>query len=148
AHFERLRSQVDDLLKDFHSRYPLRRGMAREEVRSRTGLSARVFDALVQSLAVSGQVRDHGSVLAMPNHEIALDQRQEELAAAFLDALKASPMSPPGPSTFNIDSELLGALAGQGRVVRVDDNIVFDAEFFRTLQADTISVIEDRGQIT
>ena len=41
---------IGALLADYHVRFPLRRGMPREDVRSRLALPARTFEALVDAV--------------------------------------------------------------------------------------------------
>ncbi len=146
--FDRIGALIASLLGEFHQRYPLRKGMAREEVRSRTNLAGRVFDATVQTFASAGKLRDHGSVLALVEHQIELDATQQEVAGRYLAALAANHNAPPGPSEFGVDVELLGALVDQGRVVRVADNVVFTAEYLGRVKDETLKLIEDHGEIT
>ena len=141
-------NEIAATLGRYHGQYPLRSGMPREEVRSRLGLPARVFDALVQHLEVSGVVHERGSMLALPEHEIRLDDAQEALADRYIAALDASPDAPPAAATFNVDAELLGALAAQGRLVRMADNVVYSSNVLERFREETLSLIDNRGQIT
>jgi selenocysteine-specific elongation factor len=148
ATVERASNETVALLHDYHVRFPLRRGMPREEVRSRLALAARTFDALVGTLASSAVLCDLGSVLALPDHQIRLNAREQAATERFLSALKANPNSPPAPAEFGIEVDLLAALADLGLIVRLPDNVVYGAEQLRSIQQETLTVIDSEGSIT
>ncbi len=81
-------SKVGDDLKRqlarYHAQNPLRRGASREEVRSRTGYSPRIFDGLVTRLAAEGLVSEDGDVLASPTFEVRLTDEQQASVERFL----------------------------------------------------------------
>ena len=54
-HSSMLRSSLE-ALKDYHQRYPLRRGMPREELRNRLSLSGSSFDAVAASFLEGGLI--------------------------------------------------------------------------------------------
>ncbi|MBA2454551.1 MAG: selenocysteine-specific translation elongation factor [Chloroflexia bacterium] len=144
----RVTGSIVALIVDFHARFPLRKGMAREEIRSRMSLAVRVFDAVIQTLVSSGKLRDHGSVLAIAGHQMTLSPPQQALAEKFLRALETSQSAPPSPVEFGIDAELLGALAEQGQLVRVSDSVVFSAEYLERVKDETLEMIGEHGEIT
>jgi len=145
---ERSGRVVTTLLADFHARHPLRRGMAREEVKSRAGLSGRPADALLQTLVLRGTVTDLGSLLALPDHEIRLTPEQQAAADRFVAALAENPNSPPSPDGFGIGADLLAALGDLGQIVRLPDNIVFGAAQLAEIQRETQRLIDEHGSLT
>lgn len=145
---ERWRRDLDALVRDYHARHPLRRGMPREEARSRLGMLGRTFDALVATLAEMGALADLGSHLAHPNHEIRLSPAQQAATDRYLAALADNPHAPPAPGDFGIDGELLAALQEKGLLVRLPDNIVFGAEQLARIKQETLAIIDATGSIT
>jgi selenocysteine-specific elongation factor len=144
----RLLATLAGLLEQHHRAQPLRRGAAREEVRSRLGLNGRVFDALTQTLAGAGQLVDLGGVLALPGREIALSAEQQRAADRFVAALDANPNAPPAPAEFGISAELLAALADQGTLVRGADGVVFGAARLAEIQRETLRLLERQPSLT
>jgi selenocysteine-specific elongation factor len=136
------------LLTDFHRRYPLRRGMAREEVKSRASLSGRLADAFVQTLVSRGVVDDLGSLLSLPGYRIELTDAQQAAADRFVAALAANPNSPPAPDGFGIAPDLLAAMADLGQIVRLPDNIVFGAAQLAEIQRETLRLIDEHDSLT
>ncbi|HEX5164723.1 MAG TPA: SelB C-terminal domain-containing protein, partial [Thermomicrobiales bacterium] len=136
------------LLTDFHRRFPLRRGMAREEVKSRASLTGRMADAFVQTLVARGVVDDLGSLLSLPGYRIELTDAQQSAADRFVAALAANPNSPPAPDGFGIAPDLLAAMADLGQIVRLPDNIVFGAAQLAEIQRETMRLIDEHGSLT
>jgi selenocysteine-specific elongation factor len=144
----RQRETLVGLLEQQHRAQPLRRGAAREEMRSRMGLTGRVFDALTQTLSADGQVVDLGGVLALPGRDIRLTADQQRAADRFVAALDANPNAPPAPAEFGINAELLAALADQGALVRVADGVVFGAARLAEIQRETLRLLDQHSSLT
>ncbi len=141
-------SEIERMLETFHQRSPLRRGMAKEEVRSRIGLPARAFEEIVQRAAVDGRFSPNGEVLRLPSHEIQFTTEQRERIDRYVRAMRADPNTPPPPSEFGIEPDLAMALAETGEVVRVDENIVFARDTFDDIQREVLRIIDQQGTIT
>jgi selenocysteine-specific elongation factor len=137
-----------DLLAAYHERNPLRRGMAKEEVRSRLGLAARPFEEIAGLASAAGEMVDHGDTIRLPGHEIRFTEEQRARIDRYLDALRREPFSPPSPSDFGLDAELVMALNETGEVVRVDESIVFTAAAFEEMRDRVLALIDERGSIT
>ena len=148
---DRFRKTVDDVSRQisrFHSQNPLRRGIAREEVRSRLGFLPRVFDALMARMAADGSIVAEGDVIASPRFEIRLTDDQEAAVDRFVAALEREPYSPPSPDEFGMNRDLLGVLESRKAVVSVDDGIVYSADALAKLRDATLETIDRNGSIT
>jgi selenocysteine-specific elongation factor len=142
------RAALGALIAQHHAAQPLRRGLPREEARSRLGLPSRVFDALTQTLVAQGALVEAGGALALPTHRITLTPAQQQAADRFIAALDANPNAPPAPGEFGLDAELLNALAEQGLLVRVADGVVFGAARFAEIRRETLELIDAHGSLT
>ncbi len=60
-------------LAAYHATYPLRPGMAREQLRNRIGVSAAAFPAVVRGLAEDGTIVESNGSLAAPGHSVAVE---------------------------------------------------------------------------
>ena len=60
-HWNALRDKTMQLVKSYHKDFPLRRGIPREELKSRLKLTPRIFNALVKTLTTDNSIiDDHG----------------------------------------------------------------------------------------
>jgi selenocysteine-specific elongation factor len=140
--------QIEKLLGEYHQRSPLRKGMAKEEIRSRIGMVQRAFEELIARAADSEVIVDEGNVIRRPQHQIRFTPDQRERIDRYLAAVQAQPFSPPSPADFDLDSELIMALSETGEVVRVDDSIVFTRQAFDDMKQQVLDIIDQHGAIT
>ncbi|MCA1668416.1 MAG: selenocysteine-specific translation elongation factor [Thermomicrobia bacterium] len=147
-----LKSRLTLLLAHYHTANPLKRGMPREEARSRLGLSARLFDAFVGHLHHKGRiVAEAGNgtpVLRMPEHTVSLPTAQRAAADALLAALAKDPYAPPDPTTLGVGPMTLTVLADEGSIVRVAEGIVFARDAYDRMVAQTLALIDAHGSVT
>ena len=144
--WERLKRQVGSSLADYYVQYPLRKGMSREEIRSRLGLSTTVFPQVLARLVSEEIVAEDGALVRSPNHETTLSPEQERQVQAYIGGLESEPFSP--PTGNNIDTELLSLLIDEKKVVKVDGTVVFSAEAYRRMVESVTQYIGENGKIT
>jgi selenocysteine-specific elongation factor len=122
-------TRVWGVLGAYHEAQPLRRGMPKEELRSRTGIPAELFAELLTVLAADQAVADQGGEVATAAHRPALTSDQEMAIGAFVAELEGQPFNPPPlpelVRKYHLTSALLQYLVVNGRVVRVNDDTAF-----------------------
>jgi selenocysteine-specific elongation factor len=146
-----LRSDLLAVLADYHERYPLRAGMPREELRSRLRLSARDSVALLDRLAGQRAIVLSDSLVRRAEHVVSFGPDLSERVDRFLADLVVSPFSPPAlndlAATHQLDDEVIGALIGQGRIIRVNENIAFGAEPFAEIRRQVVARLQGAATI-
>jgi selenocysteine-specific elongation factor len=139
-------------LADYHAANPLKRGMPREELRARLGLTPRLFEEFVAWLAARGMLvaerSDAGPTLRLPEHTVALPPARRAAADRLLAALAREPFSPPDPATFGVGPETLAVLVDEGSVVRVAEGVVFGRNAYDRMVAQTLALIDAHGSVT
>ena len=127
--WERSVSRVLKGLDAYHEAQPLRRGMPKEELRSRTGIPAELFADLLAVLTAEQTVVERGGEVATATHRPSLTSEQETAIGAFVAELEVQPFSPPPLSDltrrYQLTPALLQYLVTDGRVVRVNDDTAF-----------------------
>ena len=141
-----LKGRLATALRSYHDQYPLRKGAPAQEVRSRLGLSQPVYVRALAMLTDEGFVFEDGQAVRLPGHEVTFSPRVEQQVARFLESLQREPYSP--PTDNQPDSEVLGALVEQGRVVRVGDGVVFTADAYREMTSRVMEHLREHGTIT
>lgn len=140
--------RIQKMLGEYHQKNPLRKGMAKEEVRSRIDMPQRAFEELVARAADAGVIADEGNAIRRPQHEIRFTPEQRQRIDKYLSALQAAPFSPPSPTQFDLDTELVVALSETGEVVRIDEAIVFTRQAFDDMKQQVLDLIDQNGSIT
>ncbi|HZU86911.1 MAG TPA: selenocysteine-specific translation elongation factor, partial [Anaerolineaceae bacterium] len=82
-------------LKRYHGQYSLRRGMPREELRSRLKLTPRVFGAAIRKWVADAQVVEIATLVALPGNTIRFSPPQQVKVDRLMAAFKAAPYTPP-----------------------------------------------------
>lgn len=146
SHWNHLTKEARRLLGDYHSAFPLHRGMPREEFRSRLKARSQHLDGIVGRLADDGDIINEGAVLRLSSHSVKLSPAQQSAVDAFLRALDESPYCPPGDSTLG--PELLNLLQEQKKVVKVGEGIVFSTSAYDEMVKVVTQHISEHGTIT
>ena len=118
-----LAARTREALGAHHRQFPLRAGMPKEELRSRTRMKQAAFALALARLAAESVLDTTGSDARLLGHRVQLSDAQERDAQRYLELLASNPYSP--PTDRPPEPELLQALADQGRVVRTADGPVF-----------------------
>ena len=126
-HWNALRDKTLRMVEEYHTGYPLRRGMPREELKSRLKLAPRVFNALITRLALEGSLVERSALLAMPAHRVVFDNGQQAQIQKLMRRFEQNPFSPPGlkDSQAEVGSEVLNALIEMEELVLITGDVLF-----------------------
>lgn len=135
-----------EALGDYHQRYPLRRGMPREELRNRLKMSGSGFDALVASFADANRVIQEGNTVRYIEHAVQFSTVQQREVDRYLSVLREHRYSP--PAWNKIEDELLGALADRRDVVSAGPDVVFAAEVYDEMRQSVIDFCQVNTEVS
>ncbi|MEZ4672656.1 MAG: selenocysteine-specific translation elongation factor [Caldilineaceae bacterium] len=147
------------LLEQFHHQSPLRRGMARGEIRSRlqgslsgTDLPVRLFNALVAKAQADALVETDDTLIWRTGHAATLTLEQQMLVDHVLDLFAQAPYSPPSEvdvlRLLGNQSELLDSMLEQELLVRVTGGVLFRQVDFAKMVEDVADLARTAGSIT
>jgi len=135
-----------DALAAYHKSQPLRRGMPREELKSRLKLAPRVFNAVLKRL----EVQDGGTWLALPGHEPRFSAAQKEAVAGLMKKFAQAPFAPPAVKECQaeVGEAVFAALAELGELVVISPEVVFRPAELELMKTQVRQLIAGRGQAT
>jgi selenocysteine-specific elongation factor len=142
--WQRLGEKAVTAIADYHKKFPTRPGMPKIELGTRLKLGGFINLAL-KKLIEQNRLIEAGGYLHLPGYRVELTATQQARIDAFLKTLDSSPYSP--PSDFIPEPDLVNILIGQGRVVRVSDNVVFAAPVYRDMLEKVTARIKEKGRI-
>jgi selenocysteine-specific elongation factor len=147
------------LLDSYHRDYPLRAGMPREEFRRRLGMPARPFEIVLAGLARDGLLTTVGSRVARADFEPRLTENDARRLDDLRRRFQAAPVSPPSVRECRetVGDALWSLLTARGEFIEVSDEVVFDADTYRTIVSEitqslgqgesvTVAKVRDRFQ--
>ncbi len=134
----------------YHLTFPLRRGMPREELKSRRNLAARLFNAVLRRWLAEGGLVEAGGLLARPDHSVRLNPVQQAQATRLLARFSANPFATPAVKDCQAElgDELYAALVDLGELVQVSPEVVFGKKDFDGMVAVVRSRLEKTGALT
>lgn len=150
---EEVAAKVEALLTDFHRTSPLRPGMPKEELRSRMGLDAGAFDAMLAQIESVEVRRDR---VGLASFTPTLTARQQEIRAQIEKTYRGSRFQPPSKNEV-LDSfgqereaaeEILYFLLEAGDLVRVSDELIFHADAIAAMRSGLEAKLAAAGSVT
>ena len=129
----------------FHAEHPLRRGMPREELRSRMKLEERVFAGALERWSADRTLSESGASISRPGWTPKLTPEQTLAADAYVASLAAKPYAP--PTDAQPPGDVLEYLRDAGRVVTAGD-ITFGAEAYAEMVARVTGHLRGEGTVT
>jgi selenocysteine-specific elongation factor len=145
-----LSGQVSRILDAYHREFPLRRGMPREELKSRLKLSPQVFHAVLKKWIIEGVLAEHAMLVAKPGHTIHFNDEQQAAIRRLLDKFAEAPYAPPAAKECQaeVGEEIFKALVELEELVPVSAEIVFRRADYLAMVDQVRQTILKRGQIS
>jgi selenocysteine-specific elongation factor len=150
--WRRLTDYVSTVLGNFHLEYPLRRGLPKEELRTRLGAEPRLFVRELEQLKRQGLATEDGPFVRLASHSVQFSAAEERQILRLLDVLREAGVSPPDradlEAELHVSGEVMDALIAQRRLVEVAAGMVYDRETLTDIVARIRSDIEQHGPRT
>lgn len=149
-HWNNLQEKILQVVESYHTQYPLRRGIPREELKSRLKLSARAFSASINKLTTEHFLADYSAVIAKPEHEIRFDQGQQAKVQALTQKFEQNPFSPPSIKELQAEAgeEILKALIETGELIAVSPDVMFRKQDYNLMIDKIKEEIHGEGSVT
>ena len=158
AKWQRLKENIQHILKQFHASHPLVPGMDMEELRSKLiyDLSLRVFRGVVETLTLEKIIAKEENLLRLPEHRVQLGGQEKELMDRVKKALGAQPLTPPDLKdiekqlgvTRNKLTEVVRLLERDRYVVRVATDLYYLPPAIDHVRTILKNFISEKGEIT
>ena len=149
--WQTLLAQIGEIVSQYHTQYPLRLGIGKEELRGRLGLESKPFAAVAAAATTAGAITEaSGGIYHRPDFRPTLSSQQEAKAGRLLAVLNANFYAPPAPAELGFtdkDEELLAALVERGDIIHAGD-IYFSRAAYVRIEAEILAIIESDGSIT
>jgi selenocysteine-specific elongation factor len=150
-----LRERMESLLAGYHSQYPLRGGMPREEVKSRLApyvaqLTSRLFNEIVEQAVSEGWLAEAGGTIRLASHQITFNPKQQQAVDYLLYTFRQEPYTTPSVAQCEeqVGSEVLNALVEQGDLIKLGDDVIFMTETYDEMVNRVVAHLKEQGTIT
>ncbi|MFQ5408685.1 MAG: selenocysteine-specific translation elongation factor [Anaerolineales bacterium] len=139
--------RVEELLAVYHAAQPLRTGMPREELKSRLGFDARVFNALLAKAHADGVLVTSKAAVRLPGHVVKFSSGQQRRVDALLDTFARKPYNTPSrkDAIAAVGDDVLAALLEQEQLVA---EVLFSGETYAEMAARIRAALEGGRSLT
>lgn len=125
--WQRRLEQLVALAASYQQQYPLRLGIPREEARSRLGVTAPWFNALVSQAATAGQLVEAAAILHTPDHAVRLNAEQERRRQQLLAQMENAGINTPSVKECRLalGDDVYTALVDLGQLIPLNGEVVY-----------------------
>ena len=157
-HYEKLTSSLVDNIKEYHKKFPLKKGMLKEELKSKLPqlVDTRLFHHLLNDLLSGGRLTVEREKLWLQDHKPLLKDTQKELKEKIAAIYLKSNLTPPTVKEL-VDQlgsppqetqSILDLLTAEGELVKVKENLWFHGEALEGLKKNLVAALKKNGEIT
>ena len=150
ANWEKMKTELRSATKAYHTEYPLRNGIPKEELRSKLGIGAKDFNLVLDLAILDELLSTSGALVRLNAYKIELTPKQEKLVELLLERFKTSPQTPPSvkESIELIGEELLGYCLTTGSLLQISNEVLLDKATYEHMKNWIILRLETSGTIT
>ena len=154
--YDQIRGEILDTLAAYHRDQPLKAGLGKEEVRSRTAGSnnPKLFNYVIGRLVQENEVVQVKDVLHLSSHKVTLGQDQEkvreEIEKTYLEGGLQPPYFKELKNRFpgNTARDILEVMAKEGILVKVKEDLYFHHQAMDALRDRLVAYLKEHGEIT
>lgn len=147
------RSLVERLvgsLRAYHTLHPLRKGMPREELKSRAKMIGKLFNQAISLAAGEGYLVEEGETIRLTEHQVRFSAEQQQRVNDLLTTFRRHPYAPPSVAECeaSLGPEVLNALIEQGQLLKISDDVLYLPETYREMVDRVVAHLKSEGTIT
>lgn len=153
---EKARDEILETLKRYHEQNPLKAGLLKEELRSRTtgSRNPKLFNALLSRLTREDLVVQDKESVRLKQHRVTLAEDQAKVREEIEEIYLESGLQPPyfkeltGKFSRNTAFEVLQVLLEDGVLVKIKEDLYFHRDTIARLKDRLTRFLEEKGEIT
>ncbi len=151
-----IEKKITDRLAHFHMDNPLKEGISKQELRSLTPGSDRLFKVALDDLISKGFLVDQGDTIRVSTHKVRLKDNEKSVREKLFATLRQQENSPPLFKELAVQvgadlkqvKVLLSVLEKEGKIVKIKEEMYFSTEFIKSVKEKLIKRLKDEGSIT
>ena len=155
---EEMKSSVTAILADYHSRFPLKAGMPKEEIPALLSkpIDSKLYNFVLRQLAEAGQVAQEMEWVRLTTHKVALSKDEDTIRQKIENAFLEAGLQPPFfrevasglPGASKQHQEVLEWMLAKGILLKTKEEIYFHAAAMAELQNRLVTWLKEHGEIT
>ncbi|MBN1847981.1 MAG: selenocysteine-specific translation elongation factor [Deltaproteobacteria bacterium] len=154
--FDKAVHEVTSILKSYHEAFPLKTGLVKEELRSKTmgSLNQKLFSFIINRLIQQQVVVQEQEVLRLKDHKVTLAQDQEKIRRTIEETYQKAGLEPPYfkevRDQFPNDGgkDVLEVMVKEGRLIKVKEDLYFHHGAIDALKDRIVAFLKENEEIS
>ena len=150
------KEEILSTLAAYHRNFPLKAGLSKEELRSRTvgSRNQKLFIYLINQLVREGGIIQEKELIHLADHKVTLAQDQEDMRQKIQAVYLKGGLQPPYFKELKKEfpagegADVLQVMVKEGTLVKVKEDLFFHKEAIEGLRERLIAFFKDNGEIT
>lgn len=153
-----LKKQTFFLLENYHRSNPLKAGMGREELKSRlpSTVGGKLYNLLINVMVKEDDIVQEEENIRLSRHKVSLQADQTVIKEKLTGIYREGGLTPPNskdlPKLLNVDysavKDLLMLLLKEGQLIKVSEELYFDASVIVHLKKRLVEYLKKHGEIS
>lgn len=155
---EKLKQTILETLTDYHQRFPLKTGMAKEELAAQLPrqVDTRLYNYVLRQLMDQELAVQEMEWVRLSSHKVDLTKDEEKIRQMIEKAYRDSSLQPPFfkevaaklPGTPRQHQDVIEWMFAKGILTKVKEDIFFHAEALQGLQQRLVAFLKENGEIS
>ena len=153
---QKARDEIIKTITEYHKNFPLKTGLLKEELRSRTtgARNPKLFNYLIHQLSQEREIVQDKEIVHLKAHTVTLAQDQEKARKEIEEIYAKGGLQPPYFKELKVNfagntaSEVLGVMVKEGRLLKIKEDLYFHREAVENLQERLIDFLKKHDEIT
>ena len=157
SHYEGLKRITLKELKSYHENNPLKKGILKEELKSKLPwvVEVKLYNHLLNILSQEGHLQMEKDKVWLSGYSPLLEGKQRETKEKIVKVYEESGLQP--PTVKDLVSQLsgkeeevkniLGLLAGEGTLMKVKEDLFFHEQAINRLREQLLAFLKSKGEI-
>ena len=153
---EKARAEIINNITKYHQDFPLKVGLQKEELRSRTvgSNNQKLFNTIIAKLIQEETIVQEKEVLRLKEHQVTLAQDQEETRHEIEEIYLKGGLQPPyfkelkAKFPGNTGSDVLDVMVKEGILIKVKEDLFFHSAVVEDLKNKLTAFLKENGEIS
>ncbi|MGF7186549.1 selenocysteine-specific elongation factor [Desulfitispora alkaliphila] len=156
AYWRKLTNKAVELITSYHNQYPLRPGIAKEELRTRIGnMDQKIFNPFIHYWQENKTLEVSDQYVLVKGFEIVLKDDQRKTVTRITEEYRTQQLQPPLKKEV-IDkyklaeresSELFNFMVEKGELVKINEELYFHNSAIAKAKSEVANIMEESGSI-
>jgi selenocysteine-specific elongation factor len=152
---QKAREEITQTLTKYHGNNPLKGGLLKEELRSRTtgSTNPKLFNTIINQLMNEGGIVQEKESLRLKEHRVTLGQDQEEVRRQIEETYLKGGLQPPyfkelkDKFSGKMGPDVLQVMVKDGILIKVKEDLFFHQEVIESLKKRLVLFLREKGEI-